>query len=134
MANISQIQVGSNTYDICDATARDFMSNFKTVRLNNANSFTINADKNSFYDFSLNNTDIDSSWIIIGVMAIRNKHDIVGIISNVEVVDNRIIRVHIRNFKAADLIYAANDLEVCLLIGKIDFCPQLSLTQPSIRA
>lgn len=36
MANISQIQVGSITYDICDATARDSISSF--IEYNNTDS------------------------------------------------------------------------------------------------
>lgn len=28
MANISQVQVGGTTYDICDATARDFKDRY----------------------------------------------------------------------------------------------------------
>ena len=133
MANISQIQVGSTTYDICDVTARDLTSNFMTVRLNNANSFTVSANSSMTYDFSLDNADIDSSWMIIGVMATRNAHFTASVVSNVSAIGNRTAHIGVRNLKAVDQAFTAHELEVFLLLGKIDLCPQLDwVYAPSI--
>ena len=66
-------------------------------------------------------------------MAMYNAHGTASVISNISVVDNRTVHISVRNFRAGDLKFEAYQLEVSLLLGKKDFCPQLDwVVTPSI--
>ena len=74
MANISQVQVGGTTYDICDGIARDSISSFQIIMVANKNSFSINANESFIYSYSLDNLNFDSSYFIMSLMGIVNNH------------------------------------------------------------
>lgn len=137
MANISQVQVGGTTYDICDATARDSISSLQVISVKNKNSFSINANESFTHSFSLDNLNFDSSYFIISPIGIVNNHSTATTLAGwyMDLTSRRIIGVTIRNMYSSTFVYNSENLRVHLLISNNSlFKPTQDLTSYSVAS
>ncbi len=129
---ISQIQVGNVTYDICDTTARDFVSSltssltspFMIIKATNGSNVSIPANTSQTFHFSLDN-NLDSSYFILAPVGIQNNHSVGTTISTwfLGQAPSRDIYVGVRSGSSAFTFGAGNLILYLLVSNKELFSP-----------
>jgi len=114
---ISQVKVGSTTYDINDISTKS--ANLKTISVVNKNAFSVAANSSCTWNIYLDNLNIESSWKILGLLSFRNSHSFATVLTNWMITDaGRRIQLVIRPFNTSAVTLNANAYEAVLLLGQ----------------